>query len=245
MKYVQILVAIVLLLVACAPVTPPAEPVPSAPAVPSVPPMPSAVTPAPVTTPPPASPTTAEMKALQALLQRADQRLKSYKYLEFILPDKKQPDTFFVKGTKIKIKLYEYEPYIAENYFDTVYLDTATKSIVARCENRKRCIWPRGDNTKREWTDLNFDQYRRKTPYEWVKEVPLSADIIGPEVHESRDSTKIEYDKGGTHYTMWIDNAYGIAVEVIETPATGKPINYKHNDVLFNTLSDNDVMPLS
>jgi len=184
-------------------------------------------------------------KELQDLLSRADQKLKSYRYLELILPDKKQPDTISVKGTKIKIRLYEYDPYFPENYMDTVYLDTAAKTIVGRCESRQRCIWTRGDNTKKEWTDLSYDQYRRKTPYEWLKDVPATVRILGPEVHESRATTKVEYDDAGKLVTMWIDDSYGIPVEVWVTPSSGETVQYLFNDLQFNTLLDKDVTPLS
>lgn len=174
---------------------------------------------------------------------RADQKLKSYQYLELILPDKKQPDTLFVKGTKIKVRLFEYDPYVPDTYFDTVYLDTVAKTALGRCENRKRCIWPRGDNTKKEWTGLSYDQYRRKTPYEWVKQVPAAARILGPEIHENRGTTKIEYDDAGKLVQMWIDDTYGVPLEVRIVTSDGQETRYLFNDMQFNHLSDNDVKP--
>jgi len=180
-------------------------------------------------------------KELQALLNVADQKLKSYKYLELIIPIKEQPDTIWVKGTKMKIKLYEYDPYVADTYFDTVYLDTVAKTIVGRCENRKRCIWPQGDNTKKLWTDLGYDQFRRKTPYEMLKQIPSTATITGPEVHENRATTKIEYDEAGKHHIVWIDDTYGIPVEIQITTSDGMRTTYKFNDLQFNTVIDADV----
>jgi len=178
---------------------------------------------------------------LQDLLSRADQKLKSYKYLELIIPMKEQPDTISVKGAKIKIRLYEYDPYVPENYFDTVYLDTAAKTIVGRCESNKRCVWPRGDNTKKVWTDLNYDKYRPKTPYEWLKTIPTTAIIAGPEVHENRATTKVEYDDAGKHHIVWVDDTYGIPVEIQIFTSDDERVTYKFNDLQFNTITDRDV----
>ena len=233
---------VLLLLVACAPAAPPAAPAaPAAPAVqPAAPAQPSSeVAPTPVE----AKPTPTVSKEMQELLNRADQKLKSYKYLELILPDKKQPDTMSVKGSKIKVELYEYDPYVPENYFDTIYLDTATKTIVGRCVERKRCIWPRGDNTKRVWSDLNYDQYRPKTPYEMLKMIPASARILGPEVHDNRQTTKLEYDDAGKLVTVWIDDNYGIPIEVSILTSDGKETLHKFNDMQFNSVTDADVTP--
>lgn len=232
---------VLLLLVACAPAAQPAAPAAPQPAAPVVQPAQpvSSVAPTPVET----KPVPAVSKEMQELLNRADQKLKSYKYLELILPDKKQPDMMSVKGSKIKVELYEYDPYVPENYFDTVYLDTASKTIVGRCVERKRCIWPRGDNTKRVWTDLNYDQYRPKTPYEMLKMIPASARILGPEVHDNRQTTKIEYDDAGKLVTVWIDDNYGIPIEVGILTSDGKETLHKFNDMQFNSVTDADVTP--
>jgi hypothetical protein len=194
-------------------------------------------------TPVEAKPVPTVSRQMQELLAKADQKVKSYKYLDFVIPTKQQPDTVFVKGSKMKIKLYEYDPYVADTYFDTVYLDTAAKTIVGRCENTRRCVWPQGDNRKKEWTNLDFNQYRFKTPYEWVKTVPVTATIIGPEVFDQRTTTKIEYEDGGKLIQMWIDDTYGVPRAVRVVPSAGTELNYKFNDVYFNTLTDTDVTP--
>jgi hypothetical protein len=236
MKYIGLIFAALLVfLVACAPAQtmPAAQPAPAAPAAqPVAQPGPTPVVTAPVPT---------VSKELQDLLSRADQRVKSYKYLELILPDKKQPDTISVKGSKVKVKLYEYEPYIPKEYFDTIYLDTATQTAIGRCETKARCVWAQGDNTKRAWTNLDYNQFRRKTPYEFVKEVPSTATIMGPEVHFNRGTTRIQYDDAGKLVDMWIDDSYGLPVEISITTSDGKVTSYKFNDMTFNGLADRDV----
>ena len=246
MKYAAIILAsFVLFLIACAPAQP------TAPAEPAAEPKEVVVTPEPAAppavvqpgpTPVEAKPEPAVSKELQALLSRADQKLKSYQYLELVIPDKQQPDTIAVRGSRIKITLYEYEPYVPAEYFDTVYLETSTKTAVGRCENQKRCIWHRGDNTNREWK-LDYDKYRRKTPYEWLKGAPAAATIIGPEVHENRATTKIQYDDAGKFVTMWIDDTYGIPVEIWIITSSNEKTTYKFNDLQFNTILDRDVTP--
>ncbi|MEM4247125.1 MAG: hypothetical protein QXF14_02275, partial [Candidatus Woesearchaeota archaeon] len=241
-----IAVLLILLLVSCGPATQPATPAqqtalpaaqPAAPAQAAPEPLPPG--PTPVET----KPTPTASKELQALLAKADQKIKSYSYLELIIPTKQQPDRFYVKGTKVKIKLYEYDPYVPDNYFDTVYLDTVSKTAIGRCENKRRCIWPQGDNTKKTWTELDYNKYLTKTPYEFVKSVPPTATIIGPEVYDQRTVTKIEYEEGGKLVQMWIDDTYGIPRAVRIVPSSGEELNYKFNDLQFNTLTDKDVTP--
>ncbi|MEM2915766.1 MAG: hypothetical protein QXT19_00160 [Candidatus Woesearchaeota archaeon] len=242
MKHTALVVAfVVLMMISCTP----AQPVPPAPsATPATPPVAQPATPVPPGPKPvEAKPVPTVAKELQELLAKADQKVKSYSYLELIIPTKQQPDKFYVKGTKVKIKLYEYEPYIPETYFDTVYLDTATKTAVGRCENKRRCIWPQGDNTKKTWTDLDYNKYLTKTPYEFVKSVPPTATILGPELYDERTVTKIEYEEGGKLVQMWIDDTYGIPRAVRIVPSSGPELNYKFNDLQFNTLTDKDVTP--
>lgn len=242
MKYATIITLLLLILAACTQAAPPATPEPAAPTAPTAPTaQPPAAAPGP--TPVEVKPMPTSSKELQDLLSRADQKVKSYKYLELILPDKKQPDTVWVKGSKIKIKMYEYEPYDPATYFDTVYLDTAAKSIIGRCESNKRCITIREDNTKKEWTDLDYDKFRPVTPYERLKQIPTIAAITGPEVHESRSTTKVEYDEGGKHYIAWIDDTFGIPLEIQVMTSDGERTTYKYNDPQFNTVTDADVTP--
>lgn len=239
-----IIAAVLLFLVACAPAQP-AMPAaqPAAPAAPAAQPAAQPIQPGP--TPVVVKPVPTASKELQDLLSRADQRVKSYQYLELILPDKQQPDTIKVKGTKVKIKLYEYDPYVAVNYFDTIYLDTSTKTVVGRCENRQRCVWAKGDNTKLDFTDITYDQFRRKTPYEFLKSIPPTATIAGPEVHDNRGTTRVQYDDAGKIVDAWIDDSYGLPVEVAITTSDGQITSYKFNDMQFNGLADRDVTAIA
>lgn len=251
MKYTALIAAfLILMMVACAPaqqaapVQPAAPAVPAQPAQPGVQPAQPAQPAVPGPTPVETKPVPVVSKQMQALLSKADQKVKSYKYLELVIPTKEQPDTISVKGSKVKIRLYEYNDYIATEYFDTVYLDTATKSIVGRCESNQRCVNPQaGDNRKLEWNDLNYDQYRPKTPYEFLKQIPATATIVGPEVHDDRSTTKIEYEEGGKLIQMWVDENYGIPVGIRIVPSSGEELNYKFNDMSFNSLLDKDVTP--
>lgn len=189
------------------------------------------------------TPVPAISKEMKALLEKADQKVQSYAYLELIIPNKQQPDTIFVKGSKIKIKLYEYNPYVLETYFDTVYLDTSAKTIVGRCENNKRCVSPQLDNRKKDWNNLNYDQYLPKTPYEFLKQVPATARIVGHETRDSRLVTKMEYEEGGKLVQMQVDENYGMPVTIRIVTSTGEELNYKFNDIWFNSLADKDVTP--
>lgn len=178
---------------------------------------------------------------LKELLALADQKVKSYRYLLGEPPENHLLDTYFIKGNKVRINLFEYDPYDPETYFDNVYLDYDAKTAFGYCQSRKRCINKQADNTKKKW-ELNFEDYIKKTPYEWLKEVPDSAKITGPQVHESRTTLVVEFERGGSKFKYWIDDTYGMPVK-IEKITAGQKEMWNFNDFLANTLKDSDVEP--
>lgn len=180
---------------------------------------------------------------LKELLGRADEKVKSYQYLLGEPPDNRLLDTYYVMGDKIKIKLFEYDPYDIDNYFDTVYLDDEAKTAFGFCENKKRCVSKTLDNTKKKW-ELDYSQYRKKTPYEWLQEIPPTASIVGPQVHESRSATLISYEEsGGGVVEMWIDDTYGLPVKIVKSTPAGEKLVWNFNDFTANALKESDVTP--
>ncbi len=181
-------------------------------------------------------------KELRDLLTKADNSVSSFKYLAWHPEKERYLDTYFVKGSKIKIKLYEYEPYNIENYFDTVYLDTSAKTAVAKCESTQRCISKNIDKTKETYQAGYYDYLPKETPYTWIKKVK-TAEIVGPELYENRRaSTKIRYKADDSLVEMWIDDRYGLALKVTITKG-GATNTYKYADIGVNSLKDSDVMP--
>ncbi|MEM4263296.1 MAG: hypothetical protein QW666_00165 [Candidatus Woesearchaeota archaeon] len=217
---------------------------------PAVAPVPTTTTPKPKTT---TTPVPAETKPivvqskelspeLKDLLTKADRRVQSVVYT-YAGPSTQGRflDTYFVKGKYIKVDLYASDPYVIETYFDTVYLDTALQTATARCEEKRRCISTNVDNTKKIF-NVSYADYRLKTPYEWIKDITF-AEIIGPEVMEGRQVTKIKYSDARSSTEMWVDDAYGMPIKIVVTFDDGTKETYMFKDYKFNTLADSDVKP--
>jgi hypothetical protein len=174
---------------------------------------------------------------LRDLLKRADEKLTSLKYLyggtatgNLFL------DTHFVKGTKTKIKKFSEDYYVREGYYDTIYVDLS----LACCEEQSRCKSHNVDNTGKKFdVDVTLEKMP-KSPYQWMQEVPASAQIIGPQTFNSRSVTYIKYtDDKGQMVEMWVDDTYGVPHKVV----VGETNKYQYNDMLFNGLKDSDFDP--
>lgn len=179
---------------------------------------------------------------LKALLETADRKLQSMRYL-YAGPTTQNRflNTYLVKGKYIKVDLYEVDPYVIDSYFDAVYLDTDAKTATGRCEDKKRCISTNVDNTKKIF-NASYDDYRIKTPYEWVKEISF-AEIVGPEVMDGRSVTKIKYHDARSSTEMWVDNTYGVPIKLVITYDDSTKETQQFKDYQFNTLADADVKP--
>ncbi|MEM3154460.1 MAG: hypothetical protein QW165_02730 [Candidatus Woesearchaeota archaeon] len=197
------------------------------------------------TTAPPPSEVIVEQKvtispALRDLLKRADEKISSLKYL-YGGTDTKNLflDTYHIKGTKMKIKKYEEDYYVREGYYDTIYVDRG----IACCEERARCKSANIDNTGKKF-DIDTSLLKiAKTPYQWVKEVPADAKIIGPQTVNSRSVTFVTYNlPDGAEVQMWIDDTYGVPHKVIVVKGDTQ-IKHQFNDMTFNSLKDSDFVP--
>lgn len=176
---------------------------------------------------------------LRDLLQKADSSLKSVSYLYAEQPDNIGFDNYFVKGTKMKIQLMEKNDYVIDDYFNAVYVDTVAKTAKGRCENKKRCLSKTVDNTKRVY-DLKYEEYRKKTAYEWIKQVD-NAEIIGMETLNNHAITRIKTEKYGATIEMWVDNRFGVPHRVKVTKDNEERTYYFKN-IMFNALKDADVV---
>ncbi|MBI4142039.1 DUF2092 domain-containing protein [Candidatus Woesearchaeota archaeon] len=175
---------------------------------------------------------------LRDLLQKADNEVKSFSYL-YSETGNLGFDTHYLKGTKIKIALFEKNDYNVEDYFNIVYLDTAEKTAYGTCENRKRCLTKIADNTKRVY-QLYYEDFRTKTPYEWIKEVEY-AEITGYEMINNKAVTKIEYEQNEEKTEMWVDNRYGLPHKIRIT-YDGEEKVYSFKNLLVNTVKDGDIV---
>ena len=120
-------------------------------------------------------------------------------------------DQYFVKGNRIKIKLYEVNQW-DKDYFDTVYLNTDTKEAEAFCEDtdKARCR----DNDRK--FDISYDDFIMKTPLTWLNEMATSAKVISSESFDERQSYVLEYPGvDGATVRIWIDKFSGVPVKVL------------------------------
>ena len=181
-------------------------------------------------------------EAIKSKIDAANTKLKSMVYL-YASPENQGRflDTYHVLGDKVKVKLYEDNEYVEAEYFDTVYLDTTKKTATGRCENKRRCMSSRVDNTGKVF-DANYDDYRRKTPYEWLSDI-TTAEVVGPEIVDRRSVLKISYPKGETTVEMWLDNTYGIPLQLKVIYPNEEENMYQYSNFQFNTLKEEDVTP--
>ena len=176
---------------------------------------------------------------LRDLLSNADQKVKSYKYLYSISKDNRYPHTYLVKGTRMKIQLFEVDPYYIENYYDRVYLDAKTKTARGFCESKSRCAIRDIDNTNKMF-NVSYTDYRVRTPYEFLKEI-THAEIIGSELIENRQAVKVRQYDGNIMTDFWLDANYGMPRKIIVTKDDTVLNTYNFADMTFNSLSDDDV----
>lgn len=176
---------------------------------------------------------------LKQLLSKVGTEVKSYTYIYGEPPLNRLLDTYYVKGDKIKIKLYEQDPYKIENYFDTVFLDTSEKTAKGYCLNKKRCILHAADNTKKVF-DLNYEDYSRKTPVDWAKEIQ-TGEIKGKSVYESRSTVQVETKEGDKMVSYWLDERYGLPLKIVIAYDDGSEEIYLFRDMTINSLKDQDV----
>jgi len=262
-KTLLVVLAILVLIIACAPQEAPAPaepavkadktvvekevstPEPAAPEAEEAP-EPAAPVPAPAPEPEPKPVPTVEAKEMSAemkdLLSKADKKVQSFSYLYADpMTEGRYLDTYNIKGSKIRVDLFPTDPYIIDDYFDTVYLDAADKSATARCEEEKRCMSHNTDNTGKVF-EASFDDFYKKTPYEWLKEVTY-AEIVGPEVVESRSATKVKIPGEAMTTYMWLSDTYGLPLKVVIEKDDGTKETYGFKDFVMNSLKDADVVP--
>jgi len=178
---------------------------------------------------------------IQELITKSKTKIKSYQYLLSEPPENRFLNTYFVKGNKIKIKIFEENAYKIGSYYDTVYLDLEQKTATARCENERRCNYA-GDDYTRKVFEADYDEFITKTPTSWLDDLN-NAEIIGPEVVDGKSAIKIKSTCGSKIIEMWLHITYGVPIKVAIT-ASGMPTEtYRYSDMAFNHLKDSDVAP--
>lgn len=133
---------------------------------------------------------------------------------------------FYVNGNKIKYKpSLEIKTLDRPESYDSIFIDKAAKTAQSYC-TAAYCTY------KGKKEDLNYDNAYIETIFDWLS--VTSAKKVGEEVIESRNTWKIETDKG----ILWIDIFYGIP---LKAESNGK--TYRFEQISVNSVKDSDVIP--
>ena len=185
------------------------------------------------------APTPELQKELAELLSIADKKVNDFSYLYVEPPYDVARDWYFVRGNKTKIKLFETNWYKKEEYLDTIFLDSATKTAIGMCLDKREVRCP--DKTKK--VRLNYTEFVRKTPYQWLSDIK-SGEIEGGEQINDRNTVKVKTVIEGKLTTVWIDEYFGLPIQIrIGKEDDEKAKLYQFRDISINGLKDQDVMP--
>jgi len=162
------------------------------------------------------------------LLAKADQKVKSLRYMY------KGPETkdffydFFIVSNRIKYTLDP--PYKVidadDDAYDTIYLNTESKTALAYCDGRK-C------SSKGKKAVLDYDGNYILTPFDWIKEIK-SAEKTGEQLISNRNTWILS----GNNITMWVDTFFGIPLQV-----EFDENQYYFQKVGFNNVKEEEVSP--
>jgi len=191
------------------------------------------VPPAPVAQEPEEEVLTEEIKAI---LSRADDIVTSYSYLYALPPSDISGGMVYIKESKMRIKLKETSVYGYQDYIDTIYVDFMAKTASGYCEDSR--IQACANKSKK--TVLDFNQYNIKTPYQWLKEIPVARKIASVIVWD-RNADVLEHIEGDIRYTYWIDSFSGIPVRIIINTPDKEPVINEFRHLSVNYLDDEDV----
>ena len=174
---------------------------------------------------------------IQAILEKADTIVESYAFLYALPPSDISGSWVHIKGTKMKIDLKETSVYGGENYIDTIYVDFTAKTAAGYCEDSR--IGACANRSKK--TDLVFEEYNLKTPYQWLKEIPVARKIADQLIWD-READVLEHIDNETTYKYWIDKFSGIPVKIHIKELGKDKVIYEFRHLSINHLKDSDVV---
>lgn len=225
MKKIYITLLVLILLVGCAtqqPTTPEAPP--------QQPAEPKEETPT-ETTPPEAEEPTEEIikipNDIKEILEKGKTKLRSYSY-NYKSPESNLEYNIHVKGDNIKIILPEKNTEERGKFYNTIYLNTETKTAEAYCVGYSSCESKIG-----KMKDLNYEETYIETPLDWLEKV-TEANIIDERQVEGRDAFYLETNIG----RITLESYYGFLYRIED----GKKI-WEFTDAAFNSVKDSDVTP--
>ncbi|MFC1723288.1 hypothetical protein ACFL0V_04060 [Nanoarchaeota archaeon] len=140
----------------------------------------------------------------------------------------------YVMGNKISVDLREEQELGDGVYVDHIYMNSGTKTAKAYCEKKiSRCPDPNQAH------DVRYAKYGRKTPLDWIRQVTY-AEKEGEETRQQRMAVKIAYEDGDSKVTMWVDEYFGVPMEV-RVKKDGDTKSYIFEDLAVNTVDEADI----
>ncbi len=186
---------------------------------------------------------------LQVLLNKIDTKVRNFKYTFGEPPFNTEINEYKVQlknaqgqeNQIIRVDLYEYDenPLIKDRW-DTVFLNPAQKTAKIYCLSRSYCQTKEKDKTN-ETKNVDYDKYKTMTPYDWAKVIPKNAKLISKELMNGRSVTRFEYvGQDGLKYNIWIDNTYGLPMQVEREDSAGAKIKYIYRELSLNSVNAED-----
>lgn len=116
---------------------------------------------------------------------------------------------FYVKGDKMRIDLFDPVEKSADWQFNTVYLDRSTKQAEGYCmkKNTVTCFNGQGP------FDVDYDDYIRKTPLDWMKDIDY-LQYVGSEEVLGRQITHATFEDGPFTTNISFDSFYGYPTKI-------------------------------
>lgn len=177
-----------------------------------------------------------DSEELKAMMGLPAKKVKSYDFVYAPPPDNLARDHYYIKGNRFRISLYNLRAYRTDTYYDTVYVDTKSKTAVGYCEGT---VPGRCRNTSVIF-DLPYADFLIKTPYQWLMEIPYG-EIRGSEKIFDRPSKEVYYEKDGVARTLWLDEYSGLPLRVIEDKR-GNQTKYEFRYMSINAVTDDYVV---
>jgi len=170
---------------------------------------------------------------IKELLTRAKIKVKSLSYTYFGPPNQALGLDFTYISNSIKVRYASTQWDDRKNPYDTVYLNSYSKSAVGYCENM-------GCNNKDLKITLSYDDHYRIMPLEILDTITF-AEQTGTERIDNRDAIILNFEDAQKRTgTMSVDSFWGLPLQIEYLTPTHFKIEYR--DIAVNSVTDSDVM---
>lgn len=166
------------------------------------------------------------------LLARADEKVKSYDFMYAPPPDNIPRDKYYIKGTILKVELFDRGWFDPNTHMTSIYIDTKAKSAAGFCEDTRVTHCPEPERR----FPISYETYLIKTPYQWLKEIQFGKMSEGEKISD-RFTKKISYVKNNMFVEQWLDSFSGLPLRVKVVNATGEFV-YDFRNLNINSVND-------